>query len=83
VGSGARAVTLRVAEIFHSLQGETSGSGFPTVFVRLTGCPMRCRYCDTAYAFHGGRSMTLPAILEAVNRYSARYVTVTGGEPGR
>lgn len=76
-----RGVTLRVTEIFHSLQGETSRTGLPTVFVRLTGCPMRCRYCDTAHAFHDGRSMTLPEILEAVNRHAARYVTVTGGEP--
>jgi 7-carboxy-7-deazaguanine synthase len=75
------AVRLRITEIFHSLQGETSRVGLPTVFVRLTGCPLRCGYCDTAYAFHGGQSMTLEAILSEVSRHGARYVTVTGGEP--
>lgn len=73
--------TLRVTEIFYSLQGETSRVGLPTVFIRLTGCPLRCGYCDTAYAFHGGASMTLAAALEAAARYRTRYVTVTGGEP--
>ncbi len=73
--------TLRVTEIFHSLQGETSRSGLPTVFIRLTGCPLRCGYCDTAYAFHGGTTMTVAAVLEAVAGYGTRYVTVTGGEP--
>ena len=72
---------LRITEIFYSLQGETSRVGLPTVFVRLTGCPMRCTYCDTAYAFSGGKTMTLAAILAEVARYPARYVTVTGGEP--
>lgn len=72
---------LRINEIFYSLQGETSRVGLPTVFVRLTGCPLRCTYCDTAYAFSGGQSMTLQAILEEVARHGARYVTVTGGEP--
>ena len=72
---------LRITEIFYSLQGETSRVGLPTVFVRLTGCPMRCTYCDTAYAFSGGETMTLAAILAEVARYPARYVTVTGGEP--
>ena len=72
---------LRINEIFFSLQGETSRVGLPTVFVRLTGCPLRCTYCDTAYAFTGGQSMTLANILAEVARYSARYVTVTGGEP--
>lgn len=73
--------TLRVTEIFFSLQGETSRVGLPTVFVRLTGCPLRCGYCDTAYAFHGGESLTLEKILSEVGRYQTRYVTVTGGEP--
>ena len=72
---------LRISEIFHSLQGETSRVGLPTVFVRLTGCPLRCTYCDTAYAFTGGQTMTLTAILAEVARYPVRYVTVTGGEP--
>ena len=75
------AATLRINEIFFSLQGETSRSGFPTVFVRLTGCPLRCGYCDTAYAFHEGAAQTLSAILETVAGYGASYVTVTGGEP--
>ena len=72
---------LRITEIFYSLQGETSRSGLPTVFVRLTGCPLRCTYCDTAYAFSGGKNMTLMAILAEVARHPTRYVTVTGGEP--
>lgn len=77
----ATAATLRVTEIFFSLQGETSRVGLPTVFVRLTGCPLRCGYCDTAYAFHGGESLTLTAILDRVAFYGARHVTLTGGEP--
>jgi 7-carboxy-7-deazaguanine synthase len=72
---------LRVTEIFHSLQGEADTAGIPTVFVRLTGCPLRCQYCDTAYAFHGGAWWELPAILDRVRSYGARYVCVTGGEP--
>lgn len=72
---------LRITEIFFSLQGETSRVGLPTVFVRLTGCPLRCGYCDTAYAFHGGKTMEMPAVLEEVARYRTKYVTVTGGEP--
>lgn len=75
------ATTLRVTEIFHSLQGETSRTGLPTVFVRLTGCPLRCGYCDTAYAFHGGESLTLDEILRRVAQYGAQCVTLTGGEP--
>jgi 7-carboxy-7-deazaguanine synthase len=75
------ATTLRVTEIFHSLQGETSRTGLPTVFVRLTGCPLRCGYCDTAYAFHGGESLTLDEILGRVAALGAHYVTLTGGEP--
>jgi len=73
--------SLRVTEIFHSLQGETSRVGLPTVFVRLTGCPLRCGYCDTAYAFQGGQSLSLETILDRVRDYGARHVTVTGGEP--
>ncbi len=73
--------SLRISEIFFSLQGETSRVGLPTVFVRLTGCPLRCTYCDTTYAFSGGQTMTLDAIMTEVARYAARYVTVTGGEP--
>ncbi|HEV2008334.1 MAG TPA: 7-carboxy-7-deazaguanine synthase QueE [Burkholderiales bacterium] len=73
--------SLRITEIFYSLQGETSRVGLPTVFIRLTGCPLRCGYCDTAYAFHGGASMTLVAVIEAAAKYRTRYVTVTGGEP--
>jgi len=73
--------TLRITEIFYSVQGETSRAGLPTVFIRLTGCPLRCGYCDTAYAFHGGSSMTIAAIMQQVAEYAPRYVTVTGGEP--
>src|SRR5688500_877628 len=73
--------TLRITEIFLSLQGETSRVGLPTVFVRLTGCPLRCGYCDTAYAFHGGTTMAIGDVLAEVARHGARYVTVTGGEP--
>lgn len=74
-------MNLRVTEIFLSLQGESRSVGLPTVFVRLTGCPLRCRYCDTAYAFHGGESLSLSAIMEHVADYGVRHVTVTGGEP--
>ncbi len=73
--------TLRITEIFYSLQGETRTSGLPTVFVRLTGCPLRCQYCDTAYAFSGGELLELDSILERVASYKPRYVCVTGGEP--
>ena len=73
--------SLRITEIFHSLQGETSTTGLPTVFVRLTGCPLRCSYCDTAYAFEGGSKMMLSEIMQTVTDFGARYVTVTGGEP--
>jgi 7-carboxy-7-deazaguanine synthase len=72
---------LRISEIFFSLQGESAMVGYPTVFVRLTGCPLRCQYCDTEYAFKGGEWLSLPAILEKVAAYRTRYVTVTGGEP--
>lgn len=73
--------TLRITEIFHSLQGETRTVGLPTVFVRLTGCPLRCGYCDTAYAFSGGTIYEIDEILQQVASFGARYVTVTGGEP--
>ncbi len=73
--------TLRINEIFFSLQGETRTSGLPTVFVRLTGCPLRCQYCDTAYAFHEGSLMSLEQIDQLVSQYRTRHVTVTGGEP--
>ncbi|VVC75304.1 7-carboxy-7-deazaguanine synthase [Aquicella siphonis] len=72
---------LRISEIFYSLQGETRTVGLPTVFVRLTGCPLRCQYCDTAYAFQGGQWMEKEAVLAEVRKYTVRYVTVTGGEP--
>lgn len=72
---------MRISEIFFSLQGETSRVGLPTVFVRLTGCPLRCNYCDTEYAFYGGEGMSISAILDQVSSYAPRYVTVTGGEP--
>lgn len=72
---------LKITEIFYSLQGETNTVGLPTVFVRLTGCPLRCSYCDTAYAFSGGKKQTLTEIIGQVDEYQARYVTVTGGEP--
>ncbi|HSG90002.1 MAG TPA: 7-carboxy-7-deazaguanine synthase QueE [Pseudomonadales bacterium] len=77
----AAAPTLRITEIFHSLQGESRSVGRPTVFVRLTGCPLRCVYCDTAYAFSGGTLRSLDAIVDEVAEHGARYVTVTGGEP--
>ncbi|HEC60181.1 hypothetical protein LCGC14_0675330 [marine sediment metagenome] len=71
----------RITEIFYSLQGETRTVGLPTVFVRLTGCPLRCGYCDTAYAFTGGEKMEIADIVKTVSAYNPRYVTVTGGEP--
>ena len=74
-------MSLKIYEIFHSLQGETSRVGLPTVFVRLTGCPMRCTYCDTAYAFSGGSNMEIAEILQKIAKFGTRYVTVTGGEP--
>ncbi len=73
--------SLKISEIFHSLQGESSRVGLPTVFVRLTGCPLRCVWCDTEHAFSGGQRMSLPAIVEAVRAYGTRHVCVTGGEP--
>ena len=73
--------TLRITEIFHSLQGESRSVGLPTVFIRLTGCPLRCQYCDTAYAFEGGEIKSLQEIIQQLEQYNCRYVTVTGGEP--
>jgi len=72
---------LRITEIFYSLQGESSSVGWPTVFIRLTGCPLRCAYCDTAYAFTGGDWWSLDEILDQVQQYEPHYVCVTGGEP--
>jgi 7-carboxy-7-deazaguanine synthase len=72
---------LRITEIFHSIQGEADAIGWPTVFVRLTGCPLRCRWCDTAYAFQGGERLAIDQILARVAEYKARHVCVTGGEP--
>ena len=73
--------SLQVTEIFHSIQGESTHAGEPCVFVRLTGCPLRCTWCDTAYAFHGGDEMSLDAVLDRVKRYGCSLVEVTGGEP--
>lgn len=73
--------SLRLTEIFYSLQGETCTVGWPTVFIRLTGCPLRCQYCDTAYAFSGGNRFSIEEILAQVANYTPNYVTVTGGEP--
>ena len=72
---------LKITEIFYSLQGEACNVGLPTVFVRLTGCPLRCSYCDTAYAFSGGEWMDIAAIIEDIKQYKTSHVTVTGGEP--
>ena len=72
---------LRISEIFYSLQGESNSVGLPTVFVRLTGCPLRCGYCDTSYAFKGGEWLELDAVMERVAAYAPQYVCVTGGEP--
>ena len=73
--------TLQITEIFHSLQGESRSVGLPTTFVRLTGCPLRCSYCDTEHAFQGGERLTLDQIVEQVDALGSYYVTVTGGEP--
>jgi len=72
---------LRISEVFFSLQGESATVGFPTVFVRLTGCPLRCQYCDTTYAFKGGEWMSLENIQQQLGDYRTNYITVTGGEP--
>ena len=74
-------MALRLTEIFFSLQGEASRAGLPTVFVRLTGCPLRCVWCDTTYSFGGGKPATIESVLAAVAKYPARQVCVTGGEP--
>ena len=79
--AAASADRLKITEIFLSLQGEARDAGWPTVFVRLTGCPLRCQYCDTAYAFHGGEWRDIDAILAEVASYGVRHVCVTGGEP--
>ena len=73
--------TLNITEIFFSLQGEAKEVGLPTVFVRLTGCPLRCNYCDTAYAFKGNNPLTIDHILNEVSKYNTPYICVTGGEP--
>lgn len=73
--------TLRITEIFYSIQGEASTSGLPTVFVRLTGCPLRCTYCDTEYAFHGGEKMQIAQIIEKIKAFNCPLVCITGGEP--
>ena len=72
---------LKITEIFHSLQGEADTVGIPTSFIRLTGCPLRCQYCDTAYAFHGGQWWDIEAVIARVQALGSRYVCVTGGEP--
>jgi 7-carboxy-7-deazaguanine synthase len=72
---------VKLTEIFYSLQGEADTAGIPTIFIRLTGCPLRCQYCDTAYAFSGGQWWDFDAILAHMKRWSTRYVCVTGGEP--
>jgi len=72
---------LKITEIFFSLQGETRTVGLPTIFIRLTGCPLRCQYCDTAYAFSGGKNISIDEILKTLLKYNTKYVTVTGGEP--
>ena len=73
--------TLRISEIFYSLQGETNTVGIPTVFVRLTGCPLRCSYCDTEYAFIGGEKLSQAQIISQIQAFNCQYVTITGGEP--
>ena len=72
---------LRINEIFYSIQGESVKAGLPTIFIRLTGCPLRCRYCDTAYAFHNGEKMSIDSIIQNVSQYRSKHITVTGGEP--
>lgn len=79
--TASRTQTLRISEVFASVQGESSRTGFPTVFVRLTGCPLRCVWCDTEYAFHGGQTRTLQNLLDEVATHGLRHVCVTGGEP--
>ena len=72
---------LRINEIFFSIQGESTKAGLPTIFIRLTGCPLRCRYCDTAYAFHDGDKMSIDRIIQDISQFRTKNVTVTGGEP--
>lgn len=79
--SVVRDETLRITEVFYSLQGETRTAGLPTIFIRLTGCPLRCVYCDTEYAFSGGETILISDLLEQVKQYKTKYITVTGGEP--
>lgn len=74
-------MALRITEIFYSLQGESTLVGLPTVFIRLTGCPLRCNYCDTSYAFQGGEKMQIAEIIKQAEQYNAKHITVTGGEP--
>src|SRR5271167_565817 len=81
IEDAAKIKRLRINEIFHSLQGEADCVGIPTVFVRLTGCPLRCQYCDTTYAFHGGAWVTFQDILRKVRDFDTHHVCVTGGEP--
>ena len=80
-GVASTATTLRLTEVFYSLQGETSRAGLPTVFIRLTGCPLRCRWCDTSYSFQGGETVTLSALMDKVAALNCLTVCVTGGEP--
>lgn len=72
---------LRISEIFYSIQGESTRVGLPSIFIRLTGCPLRCHYCDTSYAFRGGELLTIEAICQQLKQYPTQYITVTGGEP--
>ena len=81
LGTEPQLQRLRITEIFSSIQGESTTIGLPTVFIRLTGCPLRCQYCDTSYAFTGGEWMSLNEIESKVAVYNLKYVTVTGGEP--
>lgn len=81
MSSSSAGVSLRISEIFYSLQGETTRVGLPSTFIRLTGCPLRCTYCDTTYAFSGGKSMALDEIMQTVQSHPTRHICVTGGEP--
>ena len=81
MAAATRQAAVRITELFLSIQGESTRAGLPTVFIRLTGCPLRCHYCDTAYAFYGGDRLSLQQVLEQTGQYPVRHVTVTGGEP--
>ena len=81
MSSSNKPVSLKISEIFFSLQGEATRAGLPTVFVRLTGCPLRCVWCDSEHSFTGGKRMSQSQVIEAVAHYGARQVCVTGGEP--